>query len=105
MSCLSSWRDITGNQAVRPDLRALPHGYGTKYSGARTDHDAIADRRMAFTSILGSRSERYIVIEHHLVTNDRSLSDHYSHAVVDEESPADPSPRMDLDPGLAANVI
>ena len=45
------------------------------------------------------------MIEHHVIANDRRLTDDNAGSVVDEESPSDHGPGMDLNAGQHARDL
>lgn len=102
---LGSCCDIIGDECIGADLGAISYVDSAQDSGTTADDDTIADGRMSLATILRPRPQGDIVIDHHIVSNDRSLSDHHSHAMVDEESTTDSRAWVDLDPGLPTDVV
>src|SRR5579883_3260687 len=72
---------------------------------ARADHHAVSDGGMALAGRFPSASERYALIEQHVVADFRRLADHHPHAVVDEQTPADPGAGMNLDSRQASREL
>jgi hypothetical protein len=60
---------------------------------------------MTFALLHRSAAEGHPVVEHHVVADLGGLADHHTHAVIDEEPPADPRARVDLDPGEGSGEL
>jgi hypothetical protein len=52
---------------------------------------------MALPALLTCSSQRHILVNQNVVADLGGLPDHHSHAVIDEETLADPSARMNVD--------
>ena len=79
------------------------------------DHDLIFDRRVAFgfandlaglcVAGKGSSAQGDALVELHAVADLGRLADDHARAVIDEESPADRGPGVDVDARLAVCVF
>src|SRR5688572_19992928 len=96
-------RHFLQHHRVRTDPRAVADGEAAEHLGARANHYALAERRVALgAAIQRSAAERHALVNSAVVADFRRLADHYAHAVIDEDAPADLHRRMDLDAGEPA---
>jgi hypothetical protein len=73
--------------------------YRPKEDGSGSDQDIIAESRVTLFIAGRSASERDTVVEHDVVPDLGGCTDDDAHPVVDEESPSDDGPRVNLDAG------
>src|SRR5262249_28064385 len=62
----------------------VPHRDVAEDLRTRADDHVVADGRVSLTLFLTGTAERDSLVQHHAIAHDRSLSDHHSHAVIDE---------------------
>ncbi len=92
-----SRRHVAHDDGVGADLGAVADQDGSQDLGAGADDDAAPERRVALALVPGRAAQRNAVIERRIVADLRRLADHDSHAVVDENAPADRRAGVDLD--------
>ena len=68
------------------DPHIAAHSDVAEYPGAASDHDIVAERRVAPPRLLPGSTKRDALVEGHVVADDGRLADHDPHAVVDEEA-------------------
>src|SRR5579862_8749468 len=73
--------------------------------GACSDHDVVADRGVTLALLVAGSAERDAQVNENVVANLSGLADYHAHAVVDEETAADPGSRMDFDAGQKAGNL
>ena len=83
--CVCADTGITADRDVAQHLRA------------RADDDAIADRGMALHRLQRCATQRHALIDRDVITDDRSLADDDTAAMVDEDAGSDLCTGMDLD--------
>ena len=88
---------------VAADARVVTHRKAAENLSAGTDHYALAERRMALLSATeADAAQRHAVIDRAVVANNGRLTDHHTHAVVDEDAAADACGRMNFNAGEKA---
>jgi len=65
----------------------------------------IADSWMPFPILESASTQRDIVINHHVITNNRCFANNNAHSMIDKESSANSCARMDLDTGCSSNPV
>ena len=60
---------------------------------------------MPLPVLLAGSAERHTLIERDVLTDDRRLSDHHAHTMIDEQTPSDLRSRMDFDTGEPARHL
>src|SRR5437764_3930517 len=87
------------------DLHVIADANTAEDLGAGSDDHVVADGRMPLALLVARAAESDALIEHHIVTDFSSLTDHDAHAMVNEEAPADGGARMDFDAGEQAGDL
>ena len=64
--------------------------------GARADHHAVADLRVAVAGLLAGAAERDVLQDRHFILDDRCFADDDARTVVEHDGRADPRRRMDI---------
>src|SRR5262249_8079790 len=85
--------DVVSDANISQDLRARSH------------HHAVAQRGVALTSILARTTQSYALIQQHVITDFRGLTNHDAHSVIDEETASDASSGMDLYAGNGSREL
>ena len=73
------------------DLNPAQH-----FRAGSNDH-VVSNRRMPLAALVAGTAQRYALIHQHVVANFRRFANDDSHAVVDEEAPADGRAGMNFD--------
>src|ERR1019366_1000822 len=76
------------------DLHVIADPDAAEYFRARSNDDVVADRGMALAVFITRASQRYPLVEKHIVADFGGFADHHAHAVVDEKTAADGRARM-----------
>ena len=87
------------NDGTCRDLGVVADLERTEYLGSRTDHNAVAERRVTFAGVLAGTAEGDTLIERTVVADLRRFTDDNPGSVVDEESFANGSTRVDFNAG------
>ena len=95
-------RHTLQHHRVRPDPCAVTDRYRSQHLRAGTDHDPVAQCRMALALLPARATQRDAVIERAVIADDGGFSDHHAHAVIDEEAVPDLRPGVNLDTGPPA---
>src|SRR5947209_2345816 len=90
-------RHRPGDDTPRAHLNEIADPDVAQDLRACTDHHSVADGGMSLARVFTGSAERYSLVQEHVVAEFRCLADHDSHAVIDEESAANPRTRMDFD--------
>ena len=84
---------VVGNVAQHDragaDAAVLAHGDVAQNFRSAADDHAVFDRGMAFAVFFARAAQSHSLIEGHVIANNRVLTDHDSHAVIDEQAPSD----------------
>src|SRR5512135_3391387 len=96
---------ILDHHRIGADFCTVANMDRAEHLGASPHHHTIAQRRMALAMLPGGAAQRHAVIHGHIVADLRRLADHHTHAMVDEEAPANRRARMDLDAGKPAREM
>src|SRR5579872_3495797 len=81
------------------DFCSSTDGDRSENDGAGSDHHAVFERRMALAALQARAAERHALIERAVAADFGGLSDDDTRSVVDEQSRAEFSPRVDFDAG------
>ena len=95
-------RHVLDHDRIAAHARALAHGDGAENLGAGADHHVVFQRRVALALFPGGAAQGHAMVERAVVADFGGFADHHTHAVIDEEAPADLGARMDLDAGQKA---
>ena len=105
----ASGRNAFGQPHIATDRRAAPDGDAAEDRRTGIDDDVVLDDRVAWVALAqfaavadlkAPRSKGHRLVEAHVAADDRRLADDDACAVIDEESLADLSARVDVDAGL-----
>lgn len=96
--CRSRWY-VAEHDRASTNLGAIPNVHIAQYLRADADDDVIANRRVAFATMLAGTAERDTLVHRDVLANDGRFTNHHAHAVIDEEPGPERRSRMDLDPG------
>jgi len=89
--------------SANPAVGADP--YRSDDRRARADHDLVFDRRMALLFLQAGAAQRNALVHQDVVADLGRLTDHNAHPVIDEETPANRSARMNFDSGDEARNL
>src|SRR6266498_351558 len=93
------WRYIFNDDGAAANLGALTDRDRSEHHRADADSHIVLERWMALASLLAGAAERHALVQRDPIADLARLADHHTHAVVDEETPADRRAGMDLDTG------
>src|SRR4249919_1773721 len=73
------------------------YGHRTKDRRAAEDRDRVLDRGVALDTLRRCTTERYTLVDRHIIADFGCLTDNDTHAVVNKKTPADFRTGMNLD--------
>src|SRR5262245_26985963 len=98
-------RYIADDDGASADAAVLTDGEGAEYSRTGAHHHVITQSGMALLPLEAGPAECDPLQQRHILAHLGRLSDHHAHAMIDEDSPAQPGRRMDLDAGERARDV
>src|SRR5690625_3703638 len=96
---------VFDHHGVCPNLGVITHGDRSQNLSPSPNHHAIADRGVALPLAHGTSTQRGGVEHEHVISHLGCFTDHYAHAVVNEEPTAQYRTGMNFHPGEAAGDL
>src|SRR5206468_11491785 len=98
---------VPGQDGVCADSRTLSYLDWPKHLCARSDHDAVAQRRVPLSADASSRigaAQSHVLIDGDLIADVGCLADD-AKAMIEEEMSSDLCARVNVDPGQEAREV
>src|SRR5690554_5108314 len=94
--------DITDHHRIRANSCVFTDLQWPKNFCASSNHHAISKRWMAFAVLPACSTKGNAMVERTVITNFSSFTNHYAHTMINKETAAKFSARMDFDTGKPA---
>jgi hypothetical protein len=98
-------RHVTQYDGAGANAAIFPHSNVAQDLRSTADDHAIVEGGVTLSVFLAGTAESYSLIQSHVVTDRGGLADHDSHTVINEQSPPDLRPRMNLYPRNKARQL
>lgn len=99
------WRYLMQNNAARTDLGIVSNRKRTKYFGACTNHDVVADGWMTLAVLLARTAECNALIERNIVADNRRFSYNNAVSMVNKKAFSYLCTGMNFDAGLSCRTL
>src|SRR5579862_9152931 len=91
-----SVRNRMNHHRAGPYFHVIAQTDVSQYRSPGPDHDAVAQRGMAFPALVAGAAQGHALVQEHVIANLGRLADHHAQTMIDEQTLADLRPRVDL---------
>src|SRR5690606_8983384 len=89
-------RHLAQHNSIRANARVIPDAKRSEHLRTRPDDHIVANRRVTLSFFLTSTTERYALIDNDIIANHTSFTDYNTHPMIDKQSLANFSTRMNF---------